>query len=200
MINEVLGKASSGSLAGVDEAGRGAIAGPVVAAAVILGVDDKAKFHDSKQLSGKKRIDLYKSLRTSRANIGIGLATPYEIENLNIHYATLLAMKRALEKLKMVPEKVLVDGKFCPDFDGQINSVIKGDQCIRAISAASIVAKVFRDHLMLRLDRRFPNYKFAVHKGYPTKKHLLAIREFGVLPFHRKSYKPIRLILGTGTE
>ena len=126
MINEVLGKDSLGSLAGVDEAGRGAIAGPVVAAAVILGVDDKIKLHDSKQLSGKKRIDLYKSLRTSRANIGIGLATPCEIENLNIHYATLLAMKRALEKLKMVPEKVLVDGKFCPDFDGQINSVNKG--------------------------------------------------------------------------
>ena len=181
--------------AGVDEAGRGAIAGPVVAAAVVLPAHTNLIFEDSKKLSHIRRAQLYKALKKSRADIGIGLASPREIETLNIHKATLLSMQRALEKLKIKPDTIKVDGIFCPEFKGQIQAIPKGDQIFQVISAASIVAKVFRDYLMLRLGRIFPQYGFSYHKGYPTMAHKTAIEDYGVLSCHRKSFDPIRSFL-----
>ena len=182
------------SYAGVDEAGRGAIAGPLVAAAVVLQNMPGPIFMDSKKLSEKKRFRLYRCLKQSKSDIGIGIVMPREIEALNIHFATLKAMKKALQNLKNPPEAVKVDGIFCPDFDAEIVAIPKGDEKFQAISAASIVAKVFRDYLMIRLDRSFPAYKFAAHKGYPTKEHKLAISQHGILVSHRTSFGPVRSV------
>lgn len=195
MSNGCVDFCSDSVCAGVDEAGRGAIAGPVVAAAVVLPAHINLVFEDSKKLSPIRRVQLYKELKKNKADIGIGLASPREIESFNIHKATLLSMERALEKLKIEPNMVKVDGMFCPEFKGQIHAIPKGDQIFQVISAASIVAKVFRDYLMLRLGRIFPQYGFSYHKGYPTIGHKTAIENCGVLSCHRKSFEPIRSLL-----
>ena len=179
-------------IAGVDEVGRGAIAGPIVAAAVILPRHQDPIFKDSKKISSYKRRQFYRILKASGADIGIGIASPREIEKLNVHFASLIAMKRAIERLSSVPLQVLVDGIFLPDFNGPIRAIAKGDERIQPISAASIVAKVFRDYLMVRLGRRFPLYGLREHKGYPTKKHKIAIKEHGILKFHRRTFEPVR--------
>ena len=179
-------------IAGVDEVGRGALAGPIVAAAVILPRNQDPIFKDSKKISSNKRSQLYKVLKASGADIGIGTASPREIEKLNVHFASLIAMKRAIEHLSNVPLEVLVDGVFMPEFDGSIRAIAGGDERIQPISAASIVAKVFRDYLMVRLGRRFPLYGLKDHKGYPTKKHKVAIKEHGILKFHRRTFEPVR--------
>lgn len=185
-------------IAGVDEVGRGAIAGPIVAAAVILPTNQEPIFKDSKKISSNRRRELYRAMKASGTDIGIGLASPREIEKLNVHFASLLAMKRSINALSSVPLQVLVDGIFLPDFSGPIRAIAKGDERIQPISAASIVAKVFRDYLMVRLGRLFPLYGLKDHKGYPTKKHKLAIQEHGILKFHRRTFEPVRTILWRG--
>ncbi len=187
-------------IAGVDEVGRGAIAGPIVAAAVILPKNQEPIFKDSKKISSSRRDQLYKALKVSGADIGIGTASPREIEKLNVHFATLIAMKRAIARLSSLPLQVLVDGTFLPDFNGPMRAIAGGDERIQPISAASIVAKVFRDYLMVRLGRRFPLYGLKDHKGYPTRKHKIAIKEHGVLISHRKTFEPVRRILFKGED
>lgn len=182
-------------IAGVDEVGRGPLIGNVVAAAVILPNDSlNEQLADSKQLSEKKRVVL-NELICAQAIWSIAEATPIEIDELNIHKATLLAMKRAVDSLAMVPSFVKVDGKFCPPIDIPCEAIIKGDGLISQISAASIIAKVYRDNQMIKLDKTYPEYGFAQHKGYPTKQHLQAIRVHGVLPEHRRSFAPVRALV-----
>ncbi len=185
-------------IAGVDEVGRGAIAGPIVAAAVILPKDQEPIFKDSKKVSPNRRHQLYQALKLSGADIGIGTASPREIEKLNVHFASLIAMKRAIVRLNGVPLQVLVDGIFLPDFNRPIRAIARGDERIQSISAASIVAKVIRDYLMIRMGRQFPRYGLKDHKGYPTKKHKAAIKEHGILNFHRRTFEPVREILLRG--
>jgi len=188
-------------VAGVDEAGRGPLAGPVVAAAVVLDpLRAIAGLADSKQLSENRRTLLAQHIRDYAEDWSIGYADVEEIDRLNIHYATLLAMQRAVDTLHCAPDKVLVDGRFCPEVACPAESVIKGDQTVRAISAASIIAKDERDRLMTVLDREFPGYGFAQHKGYPTKAHINALRELGVSPVHRRSFAPVRHRLQVAQE
>ncbi len=176
-------------IAGVDEAGRGPLAGPVVAAAVIL-----PPFHginglkDSKQLSSKKRESLFIEICQKAIAFGIGRAEAAEIDTLNILKASLLAMKRAIEALSISPEKVLVDGNCCPDLNYPVEAIIGGDRKIETISAASILAKVTRDKEMMALDEAYPGYGFLQHKGYPTKAHYLALKNLGPSNIHRLSF------------
>lgn len=186
-----------GLVAGVDEVGRGPLVGNVVTAAVILDPQRPiAGLNDSKKLSEKKRNALFDLIMDNALCVAVGSATPVEIDQLNILHATMLAMQRALAGLTMRPERVLVDGNRTPDFGIPAAAVIKGDGLIAAISAASIIAKVTRDREMAELDRCFPQYGFAAHKGYPTKAHFEAIAQYGVLPDHRRSFRPVRLALG----
>lgn len=182
-------------LAGVDEAGRGPLAGPVVAAAVVLGSTVPAGLADSKQLSAAARERLLGALEASALAIGIGLADVAEIDRLNILGATLLAMQRAVAALGRVPGQVLVDGNRCPLLPCPARAVVGGDAIIPAISAASIVAKVTRDRLMDALDLRYPAYGFARHKGYPTRAHIEALARHGVSVEHRLSFAPVRRAL-----
>ena len=180
--------------AGVDEAGRGAWVAEVFAAAVILPEHYfLPDLTDSKKLSPKKREFLFSEIKKQALDFSIAFATEKEIDELNIHQATLLAMKRAIFGLKKIKaQKVLIDGKFIPAGLGiSASAVVAGDNKIPAISAASILAKVSRDMRLLKLDEKYPQYGFAKHKGYGTKAHLEAIRKYGVLDEHRKSYKPI---------
>lgn len=180
-------------MAGVDEAGRGPLAGPVVTAAVILDpsypIDGLA---DSKKLTARRRAILEQEIKEHSLSWSLGRAEIDEIDELNILHATMLAMKRAVESLDVVPGVVLIDGNRCPDIDIRSQAVIKGDQRVDAISAASILAKESRDREMIKLDEEFPGYGFAIHKGYPTKAHLLALEEIGVSSVHRKSYGPVK--------
>jgi ribonuclease HII len=186
-----------GLVAGVDEVGRGPLVGNVVTAAVILDPQRPiAGLNDSKKLSEKKRDALFDLIMDNALCVAVGSATPVEIDQLNILHATMLAMQRAVAGLTMRPERVLVDGNRTPDFGIPAAAVIKGDGLIAAISAASIIAKVTRDREMAELDRCFPQYGFAAHKGYPTKVHFEAIAQYGVLPEHRRSFRPVRLALG----
>ncbi|GGZ02165.1 ribonuclease HII [Shewanella fodinae] len=186
-----------GLVAGVDEVGRGPLVGNVVTAAVILDPQRPiAGLNDSKKLSEKKRDALFDLIMDNALCVAVGAATPVEIDQLNILHATMLAMQRAVAGLTMRPERVLVDGNRTPDFGIPAAAVIKGDGLIAAISAASIIAKVTRDREMAELDRCFPQYGFAAHKGYPTKVHFEAIAQYGVLPEHRRSFRPVRLALG----
>ena len=181
---------------GVDEAGRGPLVGPVVAAAVILDelIDGVT---DSKKISEKKRFALANLIRQKAKDIGIGMASAKEIDTLNIHNATLLAMTRAIQSLVSPVKKVLIDGSFVPkEYSSIATSVVKGDQKVHSISAASIIAKTTRDSLLLELDEQYPQYGFKNHKGYPTKMHLEALEKYGVLDSHRTSYKPVQAILG----
>ena len=187
---------SSMHMAGVDEAGRGPLAGPVVAAAVILDPENPIEgLADSKKLSAKKRAALELSIKEKSICWALGRAEIDEIEELNILHASMLAMKRAVESLDVIPEMVLIDGNRCPDVKVKSHAIIKGDQRVEAISAASILAKESRDREMIQLDEEFPGYGFSVHKGYPTKAHIQALEDIGVSSVHRRSYGPVRRIL-----
>ena len=185
-----------GLVAGVDEAGRGPLAGPVVAAAVIL--DDRqpiAGLADSKVLSPRKRERLFDEIRAKALACCIAEASVEEIDRLNILQASLLAMRRAVEGLRLVPRRVLVDGNQLPVLNMPAAAIVSGDAKVPAISAASILAKVDRARLCLALDRDYPDYGFAAHKGYPTAAHLAALRQHGACPVHRRSYAPVRAVL-----
>ena len=187
---------SAERFAGVDEAGRGPLAGPVVTAAVILNPEQQIDgINDSKKLTEKKREQLIDEIKNKSLAWAIGMASVEEIDQLNIYHATMLAMQRAVSGLKLAPVHVYVDGNKSPGFAVPSTPVVKGDGKISAIGAASIIAKVTRDRLMLEHDAQFPQYGFKVHKGYPTKKHMEAIAEHGVTPIHRRSYKPIKALL-----
>jgi len=182
--------------AGVDEAGRGPLAGAVYAAAVILDPQRPIEgLADSKTISEKKREQLSVNIKQSALAWAIASASAEEIDNINILQASLLAMKRAIEQLQPVPEKILVDGLYLPDIAIQGEAVIKGDSKHACISAASILAKVARDEELHRLDSIFPDYGFALHKGYPTKLHIEKIQQHGVLPIHRKTFGPVKKLL-----
>ncbi|WP_335908597.1 ribonuclease HII [Shewanella indica] len=182
-----------GLVAGVDEVGRGPLVGDVVTAAVILDpANPVTGLNDSKKLSERKRDALYEEILAKALAVSVGRASPAEIDELNILHATMLAMQRAVAGLKVRPEKVLVDGNRTPDFGLPSAAVVKGDGLIPAISAASIIAKVTRDREMAELDSRHPEYGFAAHKGYPTKAHFEALSQHGVLPEHRRSFRPVR--------
>jgi len=185
-----------GLVAGVDEAGRGPLAGPVVAAAVIL--DDLHPIEglaDSKKLTAARRERLYDEIRAKALCCSIAEASVEEIDRLNILQATLLAMRRAVEGLRLKPAKVLVDGNRLPVLDVLAEAVVKGDATVPAISAASILAKVHRDRWCAEYDRAFPQYGFATHKGYGTAAHLAALRAHGPCPQHRKSFAPVAQVL-----
>ena len=185
-------------VAGVDEAGRGPLAGPVVAAAVIL--DDERPIdglRDSKLLTEARRVELAKAVRRRARAFAVGLAEPAEIDGVNILQASLLAMERAVLRLGLKPDLLRVDGRQVPRFDGVeqpflAEPVVRGDQLVPAISAASILAKVCRDRLMRRWHRRYPHYGFDSNKGYPTPRHLAALSRFGPCPIHRQSFAPVR--------
>jgi len=182
--------------AGVDEAGRGPLAGPVVAAAVILDpLRPVSGLADSKLLTPGRREELARAIRGSALCWALGQAEVAEIDSLNILQASLLAMKRAVMALVPQPGRVLVDGNRCPELPCEVRAVIGGDRIVPSISAASILAKVERDTQMLQLDRLYPDYGFARHKGYPTREHLEALRRCGVSPVHRKSFAPVRRLI-----
>ncbi len=186
----------AGHIAGVDEVGRGPLAGAVVTAAVILDPDNPIEgLDDSKKLTEKKRSALAAEIKKKALCYFIARAEHEEIDELNIFHATLLAMKRAVAGLTLSPDRVLVDGKFCPDIPFPCEAVIKGDSRVAAISAASILAKVSRDNEMIAMENTYPGYGFAQHKGYPTKFHVEAIQRLGITPIHRKSYKPVQKVL-----
>lgn len=183
-------------IAGVDEVGRGPLVGNVVAAAVILNPEKPIQgLADSKKLSAKKREQLYIEIKEKALAWCVASATPQEIDELNILHATMLAMKRAVEGLQLQPEFVYVDGNRCPDLNCPSEPVVKGDSKIAEISAASILAKVDRDLEMTQLDQQHPDYGFAKHKGYPTPLHFEALKKYGPLPEHRRSFRPVRELL-----
>ncbi len=185
-----------GLWAGVDEAGRGPLAGPVVAAAVIL--DDLQPIKglaDSKVLTALRREKLYDEIRAKALCCSIAMATVEEIDSLNILQATMLAMRRAVEGLRLKPVKVLVDGNRLPTLSILAEAIVKGDSLIPAISAASILAKVHRDRWCEQFHLEYPQYGFAGHKGYGTAEHLAALREHGACPQHRRSFSPVAEVL-----
>ncbi len=185
-----------GLVAGVDEAGRGPLAGPVVAAAVIL--DDLHPIRglgDSKVISPRRREALYDEIRARALCCAIASASAEEIDRLNILQATLLAMRRAVDALRLLPHRVVVDGNRTPVLKMPVAAVVKGDALVPAISAASILAKVHRDRLCLDMHAQHPQYGFDAHKGYPTAEHLAALRLHGACPEHRRSYAPVRAVL-----
>ena len=186
----------SGLVAGVDEAGRGPLAGPVVAAAVIL--DDQnpiAGLADSKKLSAARREWLFDEIRAKALWCSIAQASVEEIEQLNILQATLLAMKRAVEGLRLTPKKVLVDGNRLPVLSMMSEAIVQGDARVPSISAASILAKVHRDRWCATIDLAYPEYGFSKHKGYVTAQHLAALRLHGACPEHRKTFRPVAEVL-----
>lgn len=174
---------------GVDEAGRGPLAGPVCAAAVILppGLDIPG-LNDSKKLTDKKRRELYDIMIEQAVSYGIAFASEQEIDEINILQATFLAMERAMQKLSPQPELALIDGNRTKDFGLPVRTIVKGDSLSASIAAASILAKVTRDRLMEEYDAQYPQYGFAVHKGYGTKRHYAALREYGPCPIHRQTF------------
>jgi ribonuclease HII len=181
---------------GVDEAGRGPLAGGVYAAAVILDpLRPIAGLADSKTLSERQRETLATAIRRDALAWAIASASVEEIDRINILQASLLAMKRAIESLQLIPHQVLVDGLHCPKIAIPSQAIVKGDSKVQAIAAASILAKTARDAEMRRLHAIYPQYDFAKHKGYPTANHLQRLAEHGVSPVHRRSYAPVRKIL-----
>jgi ribonuclease HII len=185
-----------GLIAGVDEAGRGPLAGPVVAAAVILDdLNPIVGLADSKKLTALKRERLYDEIRAKALCCSIAEASVEEIDSLNILNATLLAMRRAVEGLRLKPHKVLVDGNRLPVLDVLAEAIVKGDSKVPAISAASILAKVHRDRWCLQLHAQYPEYGFDRHKGYGTEAHLQALRTHGATPWHRHSFSPVAEVL-----
>ena len=187
---------SPGLVAGVDEAGRGPLAGPVVAAAVIL--DDQnpiAGLADSKKLSAARREWLFDEIRAKALCCSIAQASVEEIEQLNILQATLLAMKRAVQGLRLTPKKVLVDGNRLPALSMMAEAIVQGDALVPSISAASILAKVHRDRWCATMDLAYPQYGFSKHKGYGTAQHLAALQLHGACPEHRKTFRPVAEVL-----
>jgi len=192
----LINKKNNQIVAGVDEAGRGPLAGPVVAAAVIL---NPAKpipgLKDSKQLTEKKREYLFQQIQEQALAWAIGQATVEEIDQINILQASLLAMQRAVAALQITPDLALIDGNRCPELACETKAIVSGDQLEPAISAASILAKVTRDREMQILHVQFPQYGFAKHKGYPTEAHLTALNTHGPCHWHRRSFGPVAALL-----
>jgi ribonuclease HII len=182
-------------IAGVDEVGRGCLAGPVVSAAVILkkGVQLK-NLKDSKKLTFEQRIKISKDIKNN-SFFSIGVASVKEIEKLNILQASLLSMKRAILSLSKKPDLVLVDGNFAPQIVNQCRTVIKGDEKIKCISAASILAKVYRDKIMIKMSKKYKNYSWNKNFGYGTKQHIMGLKKYGLTSMHRKNFKPIHNML-----
>ncbi len=184
-------------IAGVDEVGRGPLCGAVITAAVILDPQQPINgLKDSKKLSETKRQQLAQQIKQQALAWCIARAEVAEIDQLNILHATMLAMQRAVEGLSVQPELALIDGNRCPQLAVPCQAVIKGDDRVPAIAAASILAKVARDAEMLELDKQYPGYGIAQHKGYPTKQHLAALAELGATPIHRRSFKPVKQAIG----
>ncbi|ELI1805276.1 TPA: ribonuclease HII [Vibrio parahaemolyticus] len=184
-------------IAGVDEVGRGPLVGDVVTAAVILDPNNPIEgLNDSKKLSEKKRLALLPEIKENALAWAVGRCSPEEIDELNILQATMVAMQRAIAGLKVQPDLVLIDGNRCPELPMDSQAVVKGDLRVAEISAASIIAKVVRDQEMEELDKQYPQFGFAKHKGYPTKAHFEAIEQHGVISEHRKSFKPVKKALG----
>lgn len=185
-----------GRVAGVDEAGRGPLAGPVIAGAVILDPSRPIDgLRDSKRLTARRREHLYEEISERALAWAVGRAEVDEIDLINILQASLLAMQRAVQALMPAPEHVLVDGNCCPVFACPAQAIVKGDDKVAAISAASVMAKVTRDREMVAMDRVYPGYGLAQHKGYPSKAHMDALETLGITPIHRRSYAPVRRIL-----
>ena len=188
-----------GAVAGVDEAGRGPLAGPVVAAAVVLDASRPiVGLADSKTLTPLRREALAGEIRANSLAWALGWADAAEVDALNVLQATFLAMRRALLDLAVVPAHVIVDGNRCPDLQGtlpecSVEAVVRGDATVASVSAASIIAKCARDEHMLELDQRYPGYGFSIHKGYPTVAHVEALRRLGPSPVHRLSFAPVQL-------
>lgn len=185
-------------VAGIDEAGRGPLAGPVIAAAVVIEPGKPLPpVRDSKQLSPEQRLELFEAIQKQSEAWAIGRAEVYEIDNLNIFQATLIAMQRAVAALSIQPHRIYVDGTHCPEVPYPISAIPipQGDQLMPVISAASIIAKVVRDQEMLLLDQQYPKYGFAQHKGYPTEHHQKALLQYGPTPHHRRSFTPVRKLL-----
>ena len=183
--------------AGVDEVGRGCLAGPVVSAAVILKDTINLKLlKDSKKITFNKRIEIAKHIKLN-STYAVGVASVEEILNLNILQAALLSMKRAIDKLSIKPELVLIDGNFAPKGLSNFKTIINGDEKIKSISAASIIAKVFRDQLMIKLSEQFKNYAWDRNFGYGTKAHMDGLKKFGITSHHRKGFNPIHKMLSS---
>ncbi|MGK5088413.1 ribonuclease HII [Bdellovibrionota bacterium FG-2] len=193
-------------IAGVDEAGRGCLAGPVVSASVVLPrvvsfeTDPWLSYiKDSKKLSAEKREELFPKIQNWAGAWAVGMASPEEIDQLNIHYAAHLSMVRSVEGLGVKPDHILVDGKFVPKGFGPLGvsgtAIVKGDLRCLSIAAASILAKVSRDRLMVALEQEYPGYGFAVHKGYPTSVHVESLKRLGVTGIHRKTFGPVASLL-----
>jgi len=184
-------------IAGVDEVGRGCLAGPVVSAAVILKDSINLKLlKDSKKISFKKRLEISEHIKLN-SYYSIGIASVDEILDLNILRASLLSMKRAVDKLSKKPELVLIDGNFAPQGLKNFKTIINGDEKIKVISAASIIAKVYRDNLMIKLSEKFSNYAWDSNFGYGTKAHLNGLKKFGITSHHRKGFKPLHKMLSS---
>jgi ribonuclease HII len=183
-------------LCGVDEAGRGPLAGPVVAAAVMLDPGKPIEgLRDSKKLTARARERLADEIRNNAAAWCVAEASVAEIDHLNILQATMLAMQRAVAGLRMPPDEVWVDGNRCPEWAWRSQAVVKGDDKVASIAAASILAKTVRDHFMCRLHHEYPAYGFAQHMGYGTAAHLAALKAHGACPQHRRSFAPVKLVL-----
>jgi len=188
----------SGLFAGVDEAGRGPLAGRVYAAAVILDYNRLPPgIKDSKKLTASTRSVLFNEIKAQSVDWAIAYSSVKEIDEINILQATLLAMKRAILQLLVVPQHIFIDGTHNPDVNYPMTCLVKGDEKLDCISAASILAKHARDEYMMDCDKKYPVYQFAKHKGYPTKEHIQALSEFGPCEFHRKTFKPVRNFLNT---
>ena len=183
-------------IAGVDEVGRGPLVGDVVTAAVILDPNKPiVGLTDSKKLSEKKLAVLFDEITENALAVSIGRASPIEIDELNILHATMLAMQRAVNGLDVTPDFVFIDGNRCPALAMPSEAIVKGDSRVAEISAASIIAKVTRDREMVELDKLYPQYGFAKHKGYPTKAHFAALEAHGVIAEYRQSFKPVKAVL-----
>jgi ribonuclease HII len=183
-------------IAGIDEAGRGPLAGPVVAAAAVFDPSDVIEgIDDSKKLAEKRREELFDIIMDKALDVGIGISRQEEIDELNILIASRLAMQRAVNNLRKEPDCLLIDALHLPEVDIYQEAIIGGDSKCRCIAGASIVAKVIRDRIMVAFDLKYPGYGFSRNKGYPTREHLVAIRKRGILPIHRKSYAPVRRVI-----
>ena len=191
----------AGRVAGVDEAGRGPLAGPVVVGAVILDPENPIEgLDDSKRLSASRRERLFDEIQEKALAWSVASATVAEIDSINILQATMLAMQRAVDALQPAAEHALIDGNRCPTLACPAQAIVKGDSRVAAISAASIMAKVTRDREMLSLDLQYPGYGLAQHKGYPSKAHIAALESLGVTPIHRRSYAPVRRVIEKQAE
>ncbi len=194
-IEAALRRAGFGRIVGVDEAGRGPLAGPVVAAAIVLAKDVPRGIADSKKLNYEQRLILAQALSASAVDIGIGIVSPSTIDCINILQATRLAMRQAIQSLRVTFDCVLVDGDSLPEVQTPVIGVIKGDAICQSIAAASIIAKVVRDRLMESMDQVYPRYNFKSNKGYGTREHIEALRRYGPSRIHRYSFEPVCRIL-----